>query len=157
MRKLIIILMCLFFVGCASVPKALPMKREMLPNFRVSSEIAIKNVSEDKELKPWTNSIVEFLSSELKKRGAIITDNAQIVLKVDLTKRDQNQFYAYWATKCTISFFVETGDGYKRFLETYDVSGDIQRACDFSITKGVAAILTDSRILEYIKAEKVSY
>ena len=159
MRNIICLsILVVLFGGCTAVPKALPMKEGMLPDFRVSGEITIENTSEDEKLRAWTGSIVDFLSHELERRGAIVAGNAPIVLKLNLTDKKENQFYAYWAYKCTVFFVLETGGGYMRHFQIEDVSGlSVQRACNFSVTKAVAEILTDDIILEYIKAEKILY
>lgn len=154
MKKAIILLLCLGLCGCATTPTALPMKLGMIADFKISQSITIQNTGNDEVMKKWTTAIIDCLSKELEKRGATITSNSPIVLKVRVIDKQQNPFFAYWAYKCYVTIEVETGTGYTKEFKIDDVSGiSLQRACDFCITKSVAAILNDEKILNYLKNE----
>ena len=155
MKKLIYLLFMVMLVGgCATTPTAFPMKPGMLADFKINQSITIQNTGTEESFINWTNSTIDCLSKEIEKRGASITNDSPIVLKIAVTNKHQNFFYAYWAYKCIISFRVETGSGYAKEFEIYDVSGlSLQRACDFCITKAVAAVLNDKNIVSYLKNE----
>lgn len=155
MKKIFVLMLCLGLCGCATTPIGIPMKSGMVPYFQIDQSIAIQNTGDSEVLEKWSSATISFLSKELEKRGAKIISNSPIVLKVGVTERNQNGFYAYWAYKCSIVIKVETGDGYKQYFNIDDVSGlSLQRACNFCITKAVAAILNDQKILDYIKVGK---
>lgn len=152
MKRALILLLCLGLCGCATTPTAFPMKPGMIADFKINQSITIQNTGDSEVLKKWTAATIDFLSKELERKGATITSNSPIVLKVGVTRREQNAFYAYWAYKCYIFLKVETGKGYTKEFEINDVSGlSLQRACDFCITKAAAAILNDEKILNYLK------
>lgn len=157
-KKIVNGLMLVAFIvsvsGCASVPTAFPMKPGMVEDFQVNQSITIQNTGDSEILKKWTASTIDFLVQELEARGATIVSNAPIVLKVGITDTHENAFFSYWAYRCSIFLKVETGKGYVKEFKIDDVSGSsLQRACNFCVTKSVAAILNDKKIFEYISNE----
>ena len=151
MKKILILLLISLIAGCATTPRPFPMKPNMVSDFHINQSITIKNTASSEVFIKWTNATIDFLAKELEAKGATVVDNATRVLKVRITKISQNAFWAYWACKCIIILTVETGDGYKKEFTVGNVSGlNLQRACDFCITKAVATILNDKEILRYI-------
>ena len=135
------------------------MKPGMVSDYQVDQPITIENTQRsNKELTAWTGAVVDFLSEELSQRGASVTDDAAAVIGVEVTDTYQNPFYAYWAYKCCVSFSVTTGDEYKRAFRVCDVSGfDLQRACNFCVTRAVAEILNDHHVRTYLTSKQGAF
>ena len=156
MKYIIVIVLLLgsLFSGCAYKPEALPMKPAMLGDyFQVDGEINLMNVATTDRLKSWTDSLIKILSEELTKKGAIISNDPDNILYVEIYDTYQNPLYFYWANKCVLRINIKTSKQHSRKLEVVDVSGlSCQRACGFCMTKAVAEILNDRQILKDIGA-----
>ncbi len=153
--KKIIALLCLtvLIIGCASVPTGITMKSGAVPYYDVNQAITIKNIGVSEDLKKWSVAIISLLSTELEKRGAKITSDSPIVLKVGITKRSQIPAGLLF---CNIVTEVRTGDGYKKNFNVgtgSDVSLTFQKSCNSCVIKTVAAILNNEKISDYIKSK----
>ena len=158
-RHTVILLFSASLLGCAVTPTALPMKPGMVSDYQVDQPITIENTQRSNEaLTAWTGAVVDFLSEELSRRGASVTDDAAAVISVEVTDTYQNFFYAYWAYKCCVSFSATTGDEFERAFRVCDVSGsDLQRACNFCVTKAVAEILDDRHVRTYLTSKQGAF
>ena len=118
----------------------------------------------------WTETAMGVLKTELEKRGVLVTvgvneeqtsglftslfgrkqviDDNKKILKLSITYADL--FWKFKNTGCTLNLNVETGDGYTASFEKTDVSTDIYDSCDSAVTKAVAALFNDDKILGYL-------
>ena len=144
MKKLLVLLLALLTVGCA--PKALPMKTGMVQNFQVEQSISIKSLREYRHNEEWVQAVIDLLTSELEGRGAMIKEGAELELQIGVVSVNQKLPVFSFTAICDIDFVVKTGSGYSKNFISHDVSGNLQMACGFSMTKAVADILNDKEI-----------
>lgn len=157
------------------VPKQIPIKSGMIikPEFDVSKEVMIINAQTKIEeyigeythdwtanLQMWTETAIGVLKTELEKRDVTVTvgvdeerpsglfDKNAKLLKLSITSAEL--FWKFKDTGCTLNLKVETGDGYTTSFEKTDVSTDLYDSCDGVVTKAVAALFNDDKILSYL-------
>jgi len=100
------------------------------------------------DLRQITDTAISLLSGELSNRGFFVEKEASKVLKVKVIETRISQDMG---TRCSMQFYVETADGYKRVYSAYNSGFTHTRTCDGAITKAVADVLNDSKIIEYMK------
>jgi len=149
MKKLLVLFLASFIAGCIT-PKPLPMKNGMIQNFQVKQAISIKSLRKYRYNEKWAHAAIGLLTSELEGRGATIREGAEHELQIGVVSVDQKLPAFSFTAICDIDFVVKTGSGYSKDFISHDVSGNLQRACGFSLTKAVAEILNDEEILKYI-------
>ncbi|NVM20743.1 MAG: hypothetical protein HWN68_03050 [Desulfobacterales bacterium] len=166
-KMLLILILLITCSGCSTryVPQPYPIKPEMVPNLSAAQAVAIVNVQTDTKfkvpigpdghmkgnLREWTDTAVEVLKTELKKNDITISEDAPKVLKLSVTK-----VYMFcgtmWNARCILYLKVETGDGYAKEFEGNNFSLEgFKGASPFAVTKAVAAMLNNDKILSYLK------
>ncbi len=100
------------------------------------------------DLRQITDIAISSLTSELNSRGFTVEENASKALKLKIV---ETRIVQEMGTRCTMQLSVETADGYKRAYSIYNSGFTHTRTCDGAISKGVAEILNDSKIIEYLK------
>ena len=174
-RISIIFILLLGSVGCTYNyrPYSLPMKPGMVPDFTASKVVvAIVNAQTSDELiklrsywgssvvanlKEWTGIAVDLLRTELSKRGISVAEDAKKELKLTIT---QAKSFRKTYTYTTLTLKVELGNGYiaKFQGENYSQSPLLHdamgRSSGGAITRAVAAMLNDRKIISYLKEEK---
>ncbi len=156
-----------FFMGCTHfyAPKQYPLKPEMIPELSGSGAVTVLNGytgpkvlligaqgahSWKGDMQKWTGTAVGLLKSELQKRGFDITQGAPKELKLVVTRA--NLYWGFAAIRCILFLEVETSDGYTNEYEGNNASGwTLDRACDGAVTRAIAAMLKDEKILAYLK------
>ena len=154
------------FTGCTHyyVPREYPIKPEMVPEFSGSGAITVINgYTAPKvlfigsqgahtwkgDMKQWTDTAVGLLKSELEKRGFNTMQGASKELRLIVTHA--NLYWGFAAIRCILFIKVETGDGYANEYEGNNASGwTLYRACDGAVTRAIAAVLKDEKILAYL-------
>ena len=164
------LIMTIAFIGCTSkiyTPKISPVKPDMIPPLSINQSINIINSQSNEKyvilfgnreiqeanLREVTEVAVSLLSDELRKKGATINQDASKVLKLSISKIQY--LPTGWGSNCQVQLTVETGDGYYDDFSRNNVgysAGGVPRgtSCDFAITRTVAAIFENGRIMEYI-------
>lgn len=164
------LVMVISFTGCTSAtykPKISPVKPAMIPPVRFNQSIKIINAQSNEKykitygtkeiqetnLREVTEVAISILSDELRKRGATIDQDASKVLKLSVS--NIQYLYTAWGSKCEVLLIVETGEGYYGDFARNNVgysAGGVPRgtSCDFAITRTVAAIFEDGRIINYL-------
>ena len=100
------------------------------------------------DLRQITDTAISLLSGELSNRGFLVEKDASKILKVKVIETRISQDMG---TRCSMQFYVETADGYKRVYSAFNSGFTHTRTCDGTITKAVADVLNDSKIIEYLK------
>ncbi|MBF0117560.1 MAG: OmpA family protein [Desulfobacterales bacterium] len=170
---LLTLITILFFeTGCMGrfyIPKAIPIKASMIinPNFKIVDKVTVLNVQAHNtkiilgkykhkwsaDLFFWTQTAINVLNMEFKKRKTKIIDDADKFLKLAVTNA-----YLVWKFRditCTIILHAETGDNYR---VNYEVSGntkDLYESCDCAISQAVALMFNDGNILNYLAAKEL--
>jgi hypothetical protein len=123
-----------------------------------------------------TDTAVSLLSRELKKRGMTVRDvgnDVPKVLKLSVTDISVSPISAprylkillapmapipggttidYIGYRATVFLSVEIGNGDKReYFATNDSGFSVKRACDGSISRVLADVLSDSSVIDYLK------
>ena len=147
--------------GCTYNVHPLPMKQGMVENFQSQLPIRLVNVQNtgivkiagamgDKvNLNKTTDAAITLFRDELIKRGVELKDDTSRFLNISI-----EELYVqtgFWGVRCTTLLSVETGGGLKVTVKEYDVSGIAASvACNFAVTKVVAAALNNRHIHNYI-------
>jgi hypothetical protein len=173
----IMLIMILFFCACSArvVPTPSLIELDEVPKFNAPKEVSIinsqistgdieigstgvgmgqipKTVSGD--LHEWTETAVDILKAELKKKNVAFPENASKVLKLAITKVDMEGIVFLGGDKCTITLKVVTGDGVTRDFEEENIDtkrGVIGEVAYGAIAKAVISMLKDDRILSYLQ------
>lgn len=151
-RCIALLVTVIAFPGCAGTPAGLWMPPGMVSGFETENSITIENAQYgDDRLRAWTNALIELLSIELGKRGARITDQSSLMIRLRITEADQIINSPLYANKCCVSLDLETGERFRKTYEPCQGSAlDPQRACDLCVTKLAAAILNDIEMRQYL-------
>ena len=167
--KVLMVLILFITCGCATyTPQPYPLtSKNVVPEFDVRQAIAIVNAQKSKSfkvpigpdenikgnLKKWTATAVEVLTTELKKHDMMISEDAPKVLKLAITKVHMFSGVRVWNTRCVVYLQAETGDGYMKAFEgnSFSLEG-YREASPLAITKAVEAMLNDKTILAYLKS-----
>ena len=154
------------FMGCTHyyAPTQYPIKPQMIPEFSGSGAVTVVNgYAAPKvlligaqgahtwkgDMQKWTDTAVGLLKSELEKRGFNVTQGAPKELKLVVTRA--NLYWGFAAIRCILFLDVETSDGYANEYEGNNASGwTLYRACDGAVTRAIAAMLKDEKILAYL-------
>lgn len=147
--------------GCTYNVHPLPMKEGMVKNFESQFPINIINTQDagvikidggmgDKvNLHKTTDAAIALFREELGKRGVEFKEDSGRSLSVSID--DIHVRLGFWMSRCIAFLSVETGDGFKGSFSHYDLSGIAPNiACNFAVTKVVAAALNDQNIHNYI-------
>lgn len=104
------------------------------------------------DLNEWTAKAIELASRELSARGAKIAPDSDIVLKLSITDAEsENGFFQLF---CTATLRVETGDGYVgEYSANAGSPAHMSRAVDGAVTRVVAAMLRDQKIISYLQSQ----
>lgn len=104
------------------------------------------------DLNEWTAKAVALATRELSARGATIAPDADIVLKLSITHAETEAGFVQ--TFCSTTLRVKTGDGY---VHEYDANAGspahLSRAVDGAVTRVVAAMLRDQKIIRYLQGQ----
>ncbi len=166
----IMILICLFFSGCATYIKPKPVSIEggLTPEFTTNTTAYLMNGHSsndnltltkfdtgetyvaDRQL--WTDVVIKVLSNELQKRGVITSENDYSKLLI-LTIPGANMPVLPLTFKVRINLRVETGDGYVNNYYAKHVGHGFSpdRTADIAIANVVKAVLNDIAIRRYLK------
>ena len=170
---LIIVISVIFpWIGCAYHYKATmyPVPDGSVQEFRGASTISIKNFCEQTkpvkmenflgdrtyaDLVQATDIAIQVLEEELIKNGFSIDEMAEkeIKMSIENISYSRTYFVYFYTFRATTTLLVETGEGYKRRYNGYNVGGSMDKAyrtCDGSITKAVASMLNDQNIINYL-------
>lgn len=128
------------------------MPQGMVSEFETDKSISIENAQEsDDRSRAWTDALIESLSIELKKRGARITDQSSLMIRLTITDAGQAIYFPLYANKCCVSLDLETGEQFRKTYKLCQGSAfDPQRACDLCVTKLAAEILNDTETRQYL-------
>lgn len=164
-KKQITFILCfaLLSTGCATPinPKISPVKPGMIPEYWFNESVSVVNVQTAEtvrvqdtlweiNLKETTDVAVDLIKWELSNRGFLIRDNANKVLEIIMSDVRVGLAAGGFGHKCTMVLKVRSGNGYYKYYEEYNV-GWLPSNCDFTITKTVAAMLSDEGIINYLK------
>ncbi len=160
-------LIMVFFLGCTRylAPTQYPLKPQMMPEFSGSGAVTLLNGYPSRrdlligmshtgdtwkgDMQKWTSTAVALLKSELEKRGFNITQGAPKKLKLTIIRA--NLYFGTFVARCIVHIIAETSLGYTKEYEGDNRSGStLDRACGGAVTKAVAAILNDEKILAYL-------
>lgn len=161
------LLFVLTICGCTYTAKPWPMKPEMVTPFQSSATIKVVNTqttgttlivntpAQKVNLKDATDKTITLLKEELGKSGVKHDDAVEKSLALSI---DSVAFQNYFvAVGCDITVTYATGDGDSNSLVVDNRSGiDLNYACNFAITKAVAAIINDSQVRNYLTSESSS-
>ena len=125
--------------------------------------MSLINAASEPDDQKWTESVITFLSEQLKQRGAAVVEDSPRKLKLKIVKARRITAQILLAPLaapegCEVIVRVETGDGY---VQEYAVQAGAyfwQKACDKCVTKAVVDILNDKKIrgfLEFSDREKL--
>ena len=165
-----LLVMGISFIGCTATtykPQISPVKPGMIPPGNVNQSIKIINSQSNEKymilygtteiqeanLREVTDVAIRILSDELRKKGATINQDALKVLKLSISK--VQYLPTPWGSNCQVQLTVETGEGYYSNSTANNVGysaggGPRGTSCDFAITRTVAAIFKDGRIIQYL-------
>jgi hypothetical protein len=165
-RIMALLVLSALFMGCTHyyAPRQYPIKPEMIPEFSGSGAVSVINGyaapkvlligsqgahTYKGDMQKWTETAVGLLESELEKRGFNTMQEAAKKLKLVVTRA--NLYWGFAAIRCILYLEVETGDGYANEYEGNNASGwTLYRACDGAVTRAIAAMLKDEKILTYL-------
>jgi hypothetical protein len=160
-----IILMILSACTHHITPVEYPVDPLMIPEFSGNNPIKINNAQQQTEeillgtnighqfrgkLIEFTDTAIATLKTELDKRGIPITNDAEKVLNLCVTKVNfKSRFTGFW---CDVEIKVETGDGYIAQVDGHDSNAWILfPAIHGALNHAVVAVLNDDKVLEYLK------
>lgn len=165
-RIVALLVLSAFFMGCTHyyAPKQYPINRQMIPEFSGSGAVTVVNgYAAPKvlligaqgahtwkgDMQKWTDTAVGLLKSELEKRGFDVTQGAPKELRLVVTRA--NLYWGFAAIRCILFLEVKASDGYANEYEGNNASGwTLYRACDGAVTRAIAAMLKDEKILAYL-------
>ena len=158
------------FMGCTAkryTPQISPVKPGMIRSMGINQTINIINSQpnekytilfgareiQEANLREVTDVAISILSDELRKMGATINQDAHKVIKLSIS--GIQYLPTAWGSKCEVRLTVETGGGYYNDFVRNNVgysAGGVPRgsSCDFAITRTVADIFENGRIMEYL-------
>ncbi len=99
-------------------------------------------------LRLWTDSSINLLADELKKRDVEINEKSPIFLKLSITQ--VNLFWQFKEVGCVVNLLVKAGNGYKINIEEKNVAHDLYDSCDGAVSKAVATLLKNPNIRRYL-------
>lgn len=157
---------CTNFDSRTYVPRMLPLKDGMVPDFTGRKNIRIFNGYKNSNLilitreyygaqyyadmKLWTDSAVDTLKRELENRNIQTNDTASKYIKLRITHAYARLLSGY--NNCRLFLEVETSKGHKKTFEIFNrYSGNYWRAIDGAVAMSVATMLNDHEILRFIK------
>lgn len=144
-------------------PQPIPIKEGVLPRAELCRDVSLVNLQDNTvnylgeythvwhaNYRVWTETAVQVMAMELKKRHATMTDKAEKVLF--LTVSNAALSWRFWNIECSMTLRVRTPDGYDRTFEEVNVERDLYGSCDGVVTKAVTSVLQDEVISTYIAA-----
>jgi len=147
------------------VPGPQPLNATKIPDVTFDQQIRLENTQNSMEtirvgkaglhtyngnLNEWTEKTIKLLSNELRSRGAVISDDAEKVLRLAVIQGELVQ--GAFRLRGDLTLQVETGDGYKKEFFVQNLSGgNASRATGGAITLALTDMLNDQNILEYLK------
>ena len=164
MKKILLVICCCSLFACAPyAPTPAPLKDGMITPFQADAAIKIVN-SQSKDdfritryggvpvnLKETTATTIAFLQAELAKNGVQVSPVAAKEIRLSVDELYQVPYSPPMTEICRVSCTLETGSGLKKQFRENDVSGlDIFHACNFALTKVVAAIVNDEEVRRFI-------
>jgi hypothetical protein len=103
------------------------------------------------DIKQVTDVAISLFAEELSKRGFSIQKDAVKTITLNVT--GVNITYTIGSYHCNMKIEYSTSDGYRRIFFPYNSSGLYNRACNGAITKGVAGLLNDERLIEFLRKQ----
>jgi len=104
------------------------------------------------DIKQVTDVTVSFLGEELSKRGFSVRRDA--TKSITLNVAGMTLTHTIGSCQCNIKIEYATSDGYRRIYFAYNSGGLCERACDGAITKGVANLLNDEKLIDFLKSKE---
>jgi hypothetical protein len=104
------------------------------------------------DLKQVTDLTVSFLGGELSKRGFSVKMDA--IKSITLNITGVNLTYTIGVYHCNVKMEYTTSEGYRQLLFPYNSSGLYNRACNGAITKGVADLLNNERLIDFLESKE---
>jgi len=169
MKKLLFfVLGGIFLAGCTFhyVPAIYPIDPSTVPDFKGDQPVCVVNISTASgetllgtssggykymgDLKKWTDTAVRLMKSELQKRGFSIRDCGKGTKELRLAITNA-QIVAAMGSKCNLELHLKAGNGYTGNYIGNNSSFTYDRASDGAVTRAVAAILNDRKIIEYLR------
>ena len=174
-RSLILSSIAVFLVGLLSlscthhlVPSLQRVNSTRIPDISTNQKIKLENAQDSTEkivffvhggIRKWesnlnelTEKAIELLTIELKQRGAVISDEAEKVLKLAVIKAERIDHVEGYRRRARLTLQVETGDGYNKEFAVENLSpGHPDRVMGGAITLALTDMFNDQNILEYIK------
>jgi hypothetical protein len=159
--KLFFLLFGLLLVsGCTHRILPHPMKEGMVGEIKSQLPLEVVNIQklevvkieggigDNVNLRKSTDDAISLFKSELQKKGIEIRNDASRTLGVSV---DKVVIGGFWVSRCTVFITAETGDGFQKTFNEYNLSGvDPLFACQFAVTKAVALVLNNKNIHNYI-------
>ncbi len=104
------------------------------------------------DLKQVSDLTVSFLGGELSKRGFSVMSDAPKSITLNVT--GINLTYTIGVYHCNVKMEYATNEGHRQLLFPYNSSGLYNRACNGAIMKGVADLLNDQNLIDFLKSKE---
>jgi len=172
LKKSVVLIVLACLVGCTHNfnVKPFPIKPNLLPALNIQKSVQIVNVQDQGknnifksgagskwigDLGQWTEGAVELVKFELNKQNVTITDAADKILKLAITKGKLTTEFA--GIRCVVTFEVEAGNGYTQTYEgnhrnSSPIAEQARRyAGAGAVSKAVTQLLNDKSIIQYLE------
>lgn len=100
------------------------------------------------DLKQVTDVTVSFLTEELSKRGFLVQRDVPKSITLNVT--GMNLALTIGSCHCTMRIEYATSDGRRRIFSPYNSSTLYPRACNGALTKGIADLLNDEKLINFL-------
>ncbi len=171
---LVVLAAGIFLAGCAMtlhyVPSIHPVDPALVPDLKGDEAVCVVNISTATgetvlgisnegsgqtcimgDLHKWTNTAAALLMLELQKRGFIIRDCGEDTKAVKLAIKSVH-IEMDVGSRCYVTLYLETGDGYNRNYVSYNAFPTADRASDGAVIRAIIAVLNDKKIIDYLQA-----
>jgi len=164
LRTIAIMLLFVCLYGCASrelkLPELNPINDPDLPDIYTKNSLCIINNQKSNKLRTyfhfqvidynqWTQRAVDLLTNEFKKKGVVVSDNGEKMLKVAVTEARMTA--GMWAGRIIITLKCETGDGYTQNYHVEKISSVVTWATPWkTLQLAIIDLLNDEKIITYL-------
>jgi hypothetical protein len=104
------------------------------------------------DLNQLTDVTVSFLGAELSKRGFSLQGDAPKSITLNVIGMDLTYTIGVYHCRAKIEYI--RSDGYKQLFFPYNASGLQERACNGTITRGIAELLNDEKFIDFLKSKE---
>lgn len=104
------------------------------------------------DIKQVSDVIASFLAEELSKRGFLVQRDAPKSITLNVYKINLGIYLELY--RCNIKMFYRTSDGFGREFLAYNAGWNPDRACNGAITRGVADLLNDEKLIDFLKSSE---